>query len=125
MFRLAGYFAAGLIVAITATPSSAKGPFGSIKVGQWTGGAFTNDNTGTFSHCSALAPYISGTLVNFAQNADLSWTIGFGNSAFHLTPGETFPIDVTLDGKDQIHLFGTALQPQIVYAAIPSTSVLN
>ena len=60
MFRLSGYFAAGLIVAITATPSSAKGPFGSIKVGRWTGSTFTNDNTGTFSHCSALAPYISG-----------------------------------------------------------------
>ena len=33
--------------------ASAKGPYGNIHVGQWKGGAFTDDNTGAFSHCGA------------------------------------------------------------------------
>jgi len=69
--------AAVLLIANTA---NAKGPFGSIKVGHWAGGAYTNDNTGAFSHCAAGAPYLNGTYVVFGQLADQSWTIGFGNT---------------------------------------------
>jgi hypothetical protein len=31
----------------------ARGPYGSINVGNWKGGAYTNDQTGAFSHCAA------------------------------------------------------------------------
>jgi hypothetical protein len=55
---------------------------------------------------------------------DQSWMIGFGNQALNLTRSETFPIDITLDGKEQIRLFGT-VAPAAVYAAIPSSVVLN
>ena len=45
------------ILALTVTwggaPALAKGPFGSIKIGYWAGGAYTDDNTGAFSHCAA------------------------------------------------------------------------
>jgi hypothetical protein len=33
--------------------------------------------------------------------AEHHWTIGFANQTFHVTPRETFPIDVTFDDKDQ------------------------
>jgi hypothetical protein len=75
--------------------SFAKGPFGSIKIGHWAGGAWTNDSTGAFTHCGAVASYLNGTVLVFGQLADQSWSIGFGNQAFHLTPSETFPIDIT------------------------------
>ena len=38
----------------------ARGPYGSINVGNWKGGAYTNDQTGAFSHCVAGAGYDSG-----------------------------------------------------------------
>src|SRR5271169_2609135 len=37
------------LIAISA--AEARGPYGSISVGNWKGGAFTNDQTGMFSHC--------------------------------------------------------------------------
>jgi hypothetical protein len=40
--------------------AQARGPYGSISVGNWKGGAYTNDQTGSFSHCAAGAPYASG-----------------------------------------------------------------
>ncbi|XIA65443.1 hypothetical protein ACFIOY_03690 [Bradyrhizobium sp. TZ2] len=40
--------------------AEARGPYGSINVGNWKGGAYTNDQTGAFSHCAAGAQYASG-----------------------------------------------------------------
>ena len=50
-------FLSGLIAISSA---EARGPYGSISVGNWQGGAFTNDQTGAFSHCAAGAAYDSG-----------------------------------------------------------------
>jgi hypothetical protein len=40
--------------------ADARGPYGSISVGNWQGGAYTNDQTGSFTHCAAGARYASG-----------------------------------------------------------------
>ena len=40
--------------------AEARGPYGSISVGNWKGGAYTNDETGSFTHCAAGARYASG-----------------------------------------------------------------
>ena len=40
--------------------ADARGPYGTISVGNWQGGAYTNDQTGSFSHCAAGARYASG-----------------------------------------------------------------
>jgi S1-C subfamily serine protease len=125
MRRVATWLAAVAAITLSGTGSYAKGPLGSIKIGQWKGGAYTNDTTGAFSHCAAGAPYLNGTYLVFGQLADQSWNVGFGNPAFHLSAGETFPIDVTLDGKEKLHLFGSALSSEVVFAAIPSITVLN
>ena len=42
---------------------TARGPYGSVKIGNWSGGAFTNDTTGAFTGCVASAPYKSGITV--------------------------------------------------------------
>src|SRR6188472_4214632 len=91
-----------------ATSSLAAGPFGSIHVGNWNGGAYTNDQTGAFSHCSAATEYGSGITVVVGQNAIGNWLLAFGSPTFRLTPYETFPIDVTFDGQAQYRLFATA-----------------
>src|SRR4051812_47549968 len=41
----------------------AKGPYGSVSVAGWSGGAYTDDNNGKFSSCVASASYKSG--INF------------------------------------------------------------
>jgi hypothetical protein len=49
--------------------ASAAGPFGTIKIGNWIGGAFSNDQTAAFSHCAATTPYANGVILVVAQNA--------------------------------------------------------
>ncbi|HTB01174.1 MAG TPA: trypsin-like peptidase domain-containing protein [Bradyrhizobium sp.] len=117
--RLVTLALSSLILLASLQVAQAAGPFGNIRVGAWTGGAYTDDNSGAFSHCAAATSYLNGVNVIVGQNANSSWLLGFGNQAFHLTAGETFPIDVTFDGQAQVRLFGTAVSPALVTAILP------
>jgi S1-C subfamily serine protease len=117
--RLATLILSSLLLLSGGPVAWAAGPFGSIRVGAWSGGAYTNDGTGAFSHCAAATSYQSGISVILGQNADSSWLLGFANQNFHMTSGETFPIDVTFDGQSEVRLFGTALSPILVSAVLP------
>jgi S1-C subfamily serine protease len=97
----------------------AAGPFGTIRVGAWSGGAFTDDNTGAFSHCAASTNYASGVTVVVGQNANASWLLGFTSTGFHLTAGETFPVDITFDGQSQARLFTTAITSNFISGVMP------
>jgi S1-C subfamily serine protease len=106
--------------ALITSNAFAAGPFGSIHVGNWNGGAFTDDKTGAFSHCAGVTTYASGVGVSVGQNTAGSWLIGFGHPSWRLTNGETFPIDLTFDGQAQLRLFGTAPTPNMVFAILPN-----
>jgi len=105
-------------IAITVV-ADAAGPYGNIHVGNWQGGAFTDDNTGAFSHCAATATYGNGNILVVGQNASNSWLLSFANPAFHLTKGKTSPIDVTFDGQSQARLFATANSDIMLTAILP------
>jgi hypothetical protein len=70
-------------VQLAITPiAHAGGPYGSIRIGNWIGGAFTDDNNGAFSHCSAGSSYGNGVSLIVGQNATSSWLLGFASPAF-------------------------------------------
>ncbi len=53
------FLACALQIAIASSstfPALAAGPYGTIHVGNWIGGAFSDDSTGAFSHCAAMIP---------------------------------------------------------------------
>jgi S1-C subfamily serine protease len=97
----------------------AGGPFGSIRVGTSTGGAFSDDKTGTFSHCGATTSYQNGVILVVGQNAANNWLLGFASPAFRLTKGETYPIDVTFDGQSEARLFANAASDIMLTAILP------
>src|SRR5271156_6695710 len=99
--------------------ANAAGPFGTIHVGAWNGGAYTDNNTGAFSHCAAGSEYASGVSLIVSQTASNSWLLGFGSTAFHFTKGDTLPIDVTFDGQVQARLFATANTAVLISAILP------
>ena len=115
--------AAAVLLAF-ATPSSARGPYGSISVGNWQGGAYTNDKNGAFTHCSAGTSYQSGIffMVSIAQNG--SWRLGFAHDSWRLTPGEAFPLALTFDGQPAVNVYGMPLGAQLVSVEMPVNSTL-
>jgi hypothetical protein len=89
LLRMAGFGA--MLLAVPAT--NAAGPFGSIHIGNWSGGAYTDDKTGAFSHCVAGTSYASGIYVVVTQTVDGKWLLGFANSSWQMNRGETFTFD--------------------------------
>ncbi|WP_024509646.1 trypsin-like peptidase domain-containing protein [Bradyrhizobium sp. ARR65] len=110
--------ACSLQIAI-ASSAIAAGPFGSIHVGNWIGGAFSDDSTGAFSHCAATTSYASGVSLVVGQNAANAWLLSFASPDFHLNKGETLPIDVTFDGQAGARLFATANSNVMLTAILP------
>jgi hypothetical protein len=102
----------------------AKGPFGSVKIGNWSGGAYTNDNTGQFTACSAGAAYQNGIYFIVSMNPAGGWSLGFVHPSWRLQPSETFPVDLTFDGQAQFHVYGTALSDNLVTVPMPANSAL-
>lgn len=115
--RGALFFAFLVQIAIT-TIADAAGPYGNIHVGNWQGGAFTDDN-GAFSHCAATASYGNGNVLVVGQNASNSWLLSFANPSFRLTKGKASTIDVTFDGQSQARLFATANSDIMLTAILP------
>jgi hypothetical protein len=101
------------------TGANAAGPFGSIHVGNWIGGAFSDDTTGAFSHCGATSPYANGVILVIGQNASSNWLLGFASPDFKLKKGETYPINVTFDGQSEARLFANAGSDTMLTAILP------
>src|SRR5437763_7736 len=118
-FFVACLFQAALISIAHISIAHAGGPFGTIHVGAWNGGAYTDGNTGNYSHCAAGSEYASGVSLVVSQTASNAWLLGFGSTAFHFTKGDTLPIDVTFDGQSQAKLFATANSTILISAILP------
>jgi len=119
-------FCFGLLVSIimVAGDAQARGPYGSVRVGNWTGGAYTNDKDGSFSHCAAVAPYQSGINFLVSVSADFNWTLGFNHANWQLNPGQAFSIALTFDGQPAINVQGTPLDARFVVVPMPANSSL-
>ena len=84
--------------------AEARGPYGSITVGNWKGGAFTNDTSGQFTSCTAFAPYRSGITLYVIISANMTWRLGFSSEGWNLTTGQSFPIVLTFDGQQPFNV---------------------
>lgn len=65
------------LLILSASAVTARGPYGSVKIGNWSGGAFTHDTTGAFTGCVASAPYKSGITVVVMVSPEVTWNLGF------------------------------------------------
>ena len=116
---LKSFVVASLLQVSVASIAHAKGPFGSVNAGNWIGGAFSNDETGAFSHCAATTPYANGVILVVSQNAAGPWSLAFASPSYHFNKGENAAIDVTFDGHEQARLYATAYQPNMLTAIMP------
>jgi len=57
-------------------------------------------------------------------NAQGGWTLGFMHQAWQLKPGEVIPIDLTFDGRNQFHVFGSVQNQNLVVVPMPNSSSL-
>ena len=80
-----------LASAFAISTAEARGPYGSINVGNWKGGAYTNDQSGEFTHCAAGAGYDSGIYFMVMIDKGGGWALGLFNSKWTVTNNQDFP----------------------------------
>jgi len=124
MGRLVAFSFAIVVACTVGTPGFAKGPFGSIRVGAWKGGAYTDDKTDHFDHCAAGGSYRNGIYVVLSEGADGGWQLGFANEKFNLREGRPLSIDLTFDGANPTHLVGLAISPDLAAVPFSKTALL-
>lgn len=109
---------------IAISAAEARGPYGSINVGNWKGGAYTNDQTGVFSHCAAGAGYDSGIYFMVMVDQSGGWSLAFHHPKWSLTNRQTFEMALTFDGQPPFHVQGVALNESLVRVPMPVNSSL-
>jgi S1-C subfamily serine protease len=111
-----------LALMFAATDANARGPYGSIKVGNWQGGAFTSDASGELISCSAVSTYKSAITVVVMVGANMSWSLAFTNDNWKLV--KNFPLIITFDGQQPFNVSGQILGSNMVGVPMPDNSAL-
>jgi hypothetical protein len=114
-----------LLACISSVPAaSARGPYGSISVAGWKGGAYTDNKTGLFSNCIVNANYRSGINFGIVVSKDLSWLLAFSDKRWHLAANQKFPIVLSFDGRTTFNVDGIAVSDDTVFVPMPDNSSL-
>lgn len=95
-----------------------------LKIGNWGGGAFTNDNTGAFSHCAASARYKSGITLLFSVTGDGVWSMGFSSPTWELAPNTTYPVRYRVDEGEVLQGTALAKNKQLAQVFLPRNDSL-
>jgi S1-C subfamily serine protease len=119
-----GALVAALCLIAAPSASSARGPYGSINVGNWKGGAYTNDQSGAFSHCAAGTQYESGIYFVVTINDKAAWTLGFAHEKWAFKTDQAFPIVLTFDGQAPFNVHGVPLADKLLQVPMPDNSAL-
>ena len=109
---------------IAISAAQARGPFGSINVGNWKGGAYTNDQTGEFSHCAAGAGYDSGIYFMVTIDQGAGWSLGLHHPKWNLANNQVFQIALTFDGQRPFNVQGSAISENLIRVPMPTDSTL-
>jgi hypothetical protein len=109
---------------IAISSAEARGPYGSISVGNWKGGAFTNDQDGAFSYCAAGAPYDSGIYFMVMIDQGGAWSLAFQHPKWSFIGNQAFPIVLTFDGQGTFNVQGAALGANLMRVPMPADSTL-
>jgi S1-C subfamily serine protease len=115
--------AALLAAMFVGSNAEAGGPYGSINIGNWKGGAYT-DQTGAFTHCSAGSQYTSCVYFMVMIDNSGGWSLAFAHDKWSLRTGEAFPLTLTFDGQQPFNVHGVPIAEKLVRVPMPITSSL-
>ena len=105
-------------------PADAAGPYRPFQIGLWSGGAYTDDRTGAFSHCSAGVVYDSGLNLFVVDTAGHGWWLGFTDPHWSLTANASLPVKLRFDGRAPVDAIAAIPNSQLLLVPMPDDSHL-
>jgi hypothetical protein len=123
MFRRIGIVAITVFSAMLVSASDAK-EMRSFRVGDWQGGAYSDNATGAFSHCAASATFPNRMMMLFAVHRKWTWEMSFAHPDWRLPVGNSYEIAFTVDDMQPLTARATAINPEQVSVQLGDTPEL-
>src|SRR5271165_167035 len=98
--------------------AAAAGPYRPFQIGLWSGGAYTDDRTGSFSHCSAGVVYDSGLNMFVVSTEAHGWWLGFTSPHWSLTPSASIPVKLQFDARPPVEVLATIADSKLLLVPI-------
>ena len=117
-------FFACAVLLLSSLPAAAAGPYRPFQSGLWSGGAYTDDRTGKFSHCSAGVVYDGGTDMFVVSTEAHGWWLGFTNPHWALGPSGDLPVELNFDDHRPVEIPGTVASPELLLVPMSDNSQL-
>jgi hypothetical protein len=109
---------------LTWASAEAAGPLRPFNLGYWSGGAYTDDRTGAFTHCSAGVAYDSGINVFVLITGDHHWWLGFVDPQWAWSPMQKLKVELRLDKRAPFARLATVPSGQLLLVPLPQDSQL-
>jgi hypothetical protein len=107
--------------ALCCGPASADGPLRSFKQGLWSGGAYTDERTGVFTHCSAGVAFNTGINLFVLTTRAFRWWLGFYQTQWSLTPNAKIAVQLRFDGIARFKRFAVIPNGRLMLVALPES----
>jgi hypothetical protein len=104
--------------------ANAGGPVHPFRYGFWSGGAYTDERTGAFTHCSAGVAYDSGVNLFVLVTSQYRWWLGFINPKWSFLPNAKTSIRLRLDGGTSFERLAIVPNGQLLLVPLPDNSHL-
>jgi len=121
MWRALGVaLSAATAIVVQASAATVTNP---IRIGNWSGGAYSKEQSRLFDHCRASASNLSGTAVSFAVNR-ARWSVMFSNPAWNFASGHSLPLILKLDDDDTIRGQAVAIERELLEVVVEDNMAL-
>jgi hypothetical protein len=130
MWRKRVLAAVAMSVAAGVSAGQAAPMGNTIKLGNWSGGAYADDTTGRFSHCAVSSPYRHGVSLFFMVSRDYQWAVAFASPQFNFatspSPGGADPLvlHISLDEGERNEVRGYVLRRDLIKVNLAPTGDL-
>ncbi len=98
---------------------ASAGKIADLSSGGWSGGAFTDNHTGSFSHCAVNAKYKSGVVLYFSVSGARQWSMGFAAKHWQFERGRRYPVHYQVDDGPVIKATAVAKSTALVQVHLP------
>ncbi len=89
-------------------------------LGNWSGAAYDDDDTGTFMRCIASSPSRNGIDMGVTMERNREWSLSFGSQEWNWQPDEQISFSIRFDGKSRYSGSAFALDAHVVLFPMPT-----
>ncbi|MEM7302699.1 MAG: hypothetical protein AAF468_16605 [Pseudomonadota bacterium] len=123
-FTKSAIFATSAMAVLAAAQPASAAKLAGLSVGNWSGGAYTSNRSGKFSHCALSAKYKNGMSLLLSVTANKRWSIGFARNSWNLEVGTSQAVRFRIDDGPSYSGRAEARTRHLTQVMLPKSSRL-